>query len=148
MKGGMRVAICGFILLLSTFYLLEAHLRDVCSRYRAGEYVMDWLVRNSLDHRPVLPANVVVPGDKVIVMAKLREEPTDWVQEELPEYVFESSPSPPPPSPHPYFLVQRTFQDQPASKMKALSIRTHRFNFVIFPSFLFFFFLFDVIAPM
>ncbi|EPS34679.1 hypothetical protein POX_a00349 [Penicillium oxalicum] len=86
MKGGMRVAICGFILLLSTFYLLEAHLRDVCSRYRAGEYVMDWLVRNSLDHRPVLPANVVVPGDKVIVMAKLREEPTDWVQEELPDW--------------------------------------------------------------
>lgn len=27
------------------------------------------------------------PGDKVIVMAKLAEEHTDWVQEELPECV-------------------------------------------------------------
>lgn len=32
------------------------------------------------------PFNVEV-GDKIIVMAKLEEEDTDWVQDELPEYV-------------------------------------------------------------
>jgi hypothetical protein len=30
----------------------------------------------------------VVVGDKVIVMAKLRHEDTDWVEEHLPEYAY------------------------------------------------------------
>lgn len=87
MKGGLRFALCASLLLLFSLYLLEAHLKDICSQYRAGAYLVDWLDRNGAAQRPTV-GNVPVPGDKVIVMAKLQEEPTDWVQEELPECVL------------------------------------------------------------
>ncbi len=87
MKGGLRFAICASLLAFFSLYLLEAHLKDVCSQYRAGAYLVDWLNRNGAVEPPTV-GNVPVIGDKVIVMAKLQEEPTDWVQEELPECVF------------------------------------------------------------
>ncbi|KAF7713024.1 Uncharacterized protein PECH_003829 [Penicillium ucsense] len=86
MKGGVRIALCASILLLSTLYLLEANLKDTCSRLRAGAYVIDWLSHVTIVQRPTVPHAVPVLGDKVIVMAKLREEPTEWVQEELPDW--------------------------------------------------------------
>jgi hypothetical protein len=64
---------------------LEAHLQDIYNQYRAGAYLAEWLNRNDVTETPVpIHDN---PGDKVIVMAKLAEEHTDWVQEELPECV-------------------------------------------------------------
>lgn len=85
MKGGLRFALCASLLLIFSLYLLEAHLKDICTQYRAGAYLVEWLNRHgAAQHLTV--GNVPVPGDKVIVMAKLQEEPTDWVQEELPEY--------------------------------------------------------------
>lgn len=86
MKGGLRFAVCASLLAFFSLYLLEAHLKDICSQYRAGAYLVDWLNRNGAVQPPTV-GNVPVTGDKVIVMAKLQEEPTDWVQEELPEYV-------------------------------------------------------------
>jgi hypothetical protein len=84
MKGGLRVAgSCVVCVLLFTLYLLEAHLQDLCNQYRAGAYVIDWLDRNGAASSPV--RGEITPGDKVIVMAKLEEEPTDWVEEQLPE---------------------------------------------------------------
>ncbi|KAJ5907043.1 uncharacterized protein N7473_003959 [Penicillium subrubescens] len=85
MKGGLRFALCASLLLFFSLYLLEAHLKDICSQYRAGAYLIDWLDRNGASQRPTV-GNVPVPGDKVIVMAKLQEEPTEWVQEELPDW--------------------------------------------------------------
>ena len=87
MKSGLRIAICVGFLLLFSLYLLEAHLQDICNQYRAGAYLVEWLDRKGSGHGPI-PIVKGVPDDKVIVMAKLEEEPTDWVQEELPEYVF------------------------------------------------------------
>lgn len=85
MKGVSRVAICASVLLLFSLYLLEAHLQDLYNQYRAGAYLVDWLDRNGPVHNAV--SGDTPPGDKVIVMAKLEEEDTNWVEEELPECV-------------------------------------------------------------
>lgn len=45
----------------------------------------DWWNYKHPKYQDVAPQTF--PGDKVIVMAKLEEERTDWVEEELPEYV-------------------------------------------------------------
>lgn len=90
MKGGVRLAVCVSILLLFSLYLLEAHLHDLYNQYRAGTYLVDWLDRNGPVHSS--PSGDITPGDKVIVMAKLEEENTDWVEEELPEYVLTINP--------------------------------------------------------
>ncbi|KAJ5089183.1 hypothetical protein N7532_007867 [Penicillium argentinense] len=84
MKGGLRFAICASFLLFFSLYLLETHLRDLCNQYRAGAYLVDWLDRNEDYQSPV--QGYGNPGDKVIVMAKLEEEHTEWVQEELPDW--------------------------------------------------------------
>jgi hypothetical protein len=84
MRGNLRLAlICVSSLLLFSLYLLEAHLQDLCNQYRAGAYLVAWLDRNGTSTS--IPGTT--QGDKVIVMAKLEEEPTDWVAQELPEYV-------------------------------------------------------------
>lgn len=84
MKGGLRVAgFCASCILLLSLYLLEAHLQDLCNQYRAGAYVVNWLDRHGAASQPRY--NETRPGDKVIVMAKLEEEHTEWVETELPE---------------------------------------------------------------
>jgi hypothetical protein len=83
MKSGLRIAgFCVLSLVLFSLYLLETHLQDICDQYGAGSYVINWLDRNDTSPRP---HGEIIPGDKVIVMAKLEEEPTGWVEEELPE---------------------------------------------------------------
>jgi len=84
MRGNLRLAlICVSSLLLFSLYLLQAHLQDLSNQYRAGAYVVEWLDRNGAS----TPVPAPTQGDKVIVMAKLEEENTEWVAEELPEYV-------------------------------------------------------------
>lgn len=81
MRGNIRLAlICVSSLLLFSLYLLEAHLQDLCNQYRAGAYMVAWLDRNGAS-----TPTYTTPGDKVIVMAKLEEEHTEWVAQELPE---------------------------------------------------------------
>ncbi|KAJ5223457.1 hypothetical protein N7468_007999 [Penicillium chermesinum] len=63
--------------------MLGSHLQDVCSQYRTGAYLLqqlDWEASPQPDAIRVPP---LPPGDKVIVMAKLEEEYTGWVEEEL-----------------------------------------------------------------
>ena len=64
-------------------FLLKAHLEDLCDQYDAERYLIDWLdlAWSSKEIRP-FPVN---PGDKVVVVAKLQEEDTKWIEEELPE---------------------------------------------------------------
>ena len=84
MRGNVRLAlICVSSLLLFSLYLLEAHLQDLCNQYRAGAYMVAWLDRNG-----AATPTYTTPGDKVIVMAKLEEEHTEWVAQELPEYAI------------------------------------------------------------
>ncbi|CAG7926695.1 unnamed protein product [Penicillium olsonii] len=83
MRGNVRLAlICVSSLLLFSLYLLEAHLQDLCNQYRAGAYMVAWLDHNAASTTPTYST----PGDKVIVMAKLEEEHTEWVAQELPDW--------------------------------------------------------------
>ena len=85
MKTALRLVI-GFTVLISfSLYLLETHLRDLCNQYRGGAYLKDWLVQRGSSQSPLM--SDIIPDDKIIVMAKLEEGPTGWVQEQLPEYV-------------------------------------------------------------
>lgn len=86
MKCGLRITLCAILLAGVTLYLLGDHLRDLGDQYRAGAYLNVWWNKNELQYFPT-PPQQTSPGDKVIVMAKLEEEPTEWVEEELPEYV-------------------------------------------------------------
>ncbi|KAJ5649396.1 uncharacterized protein N7484_003119 [Penicillium longicatenatum] len=83
MKSGTRIALCVVSLLCFALYLLEAHIQDICNQYRAGAYLVEWWYQKSGSN---LPAHHGTPDDKVIVMAKLEEENTDWVGEELPDW--------------------------------------------------------------
>ncbi|KAG2416169.1 hypothetical protein HFD88_007362 [Aspergillus terreus] len=85
MKCGFRLAICALLVLLVPFYLLKAHLEDLCNQYRAGAYFIDWLNYNDRPHGKAT-TDPDLKGDKVIVMARLEEEPTGWVEEELPDW--------------------------------------------------------------
>ncbi|KAJ5104819.1 hypothetical protein NUU61_002166 [Penicillium alfredii] len=84
MKSGLRIALCATFLVLFSLYLLEAHLQDLCNQYSAGAYLVDWFDSSGRSQTP--SASHGTPGDKVIVMAKLEEENTDWVAQELPDW--------------------------------------------------------------
>ncbi|KAJ5716472.1 hypothetical protein N7493_008383 [Penicillium malachiteum] len=86
MKGGLRVLLCIGCVLFFSLYLLEAHIQDICNQYRAGSFVWTWIDRHIPGSRPPPPPYIGIPGDKVIVMAKLEEEYTNWVEEELPDW--------------------------------------------------------------
>ncbi|KAJ5182592.1 hypothetical protein N7492_000208 [Penicillium capsulatum] len=95
MKSGIRLALCVTILVGFSLYLLEAHLQDLYDQYRAGAYMVDWLGQAGPISGP--PSSNDMPGDKVVVMAKLREEPTGWVEEKLPDWqraIYVVNPSP------------------------------------------------------
>ncbi|GFF22290.1 hypothetical protein IFM46972_00232 [Aspergillus udagawae] len=85
MKSSSRIICCATLLLLIPLYLVKVHLEDFCDTYRAGTYLVDWAKsRYSPQTVPTIPHGRT--GDKVIVMAKLEEEHTEWVEEELPDW--------------------------------------------------------------
>ena len=91
MRCGVRLLLCASLLLLFPLFLLEAHLKDLYDQYHAGEYVADWWKYKQPQPNYQDVAHQVYVGDKVIVMAKLEEENTNWVEEELPEYVHHTT---------------------------------------------------------
>lgn len=91
MKGAVRLATCASIItLIYLLYLLKNHLQGLCDQYSAGAYLVAWMANHGAHHHS--PHRGAV-GDKVIVMARLEEDDTNWVQEELPEYVNSAFPS-------------------------------------------------------
>lgn len=85
MKSACRIALCFLLLLLIPLYLLEAHFADLGDQYHAGTYLADWF-RGNDSYRYKWSSYKGDISDKVVVMARLEEEPVQWVQEELPEY--------------------------------------------------------------
>ncbi|KAL2813316.1 hypothetical protein BDW59DRAFT_31779 [Aspergillus cavernicola] len=85
MKCGFRVASCVSLLLFIPLYILHAKLTDLFNQYHAGTYLIDWLNSNNPQHSRWTSYNGDVK-DKVIVMARLEEEPVHWVKEELPDW--------------------------------------------------------------
>ena len=89
MKGTSRLTICAAILVIACICILNKILR-ICDQYSAGAYLAAMV--NHYDTHQQLGDNKKASlkgndiGDKVIVMARLNEDNTNWVQEELPEY--------------------------------------------------------------
>ncbi|KAL4778534.1 hypothetical protein BJX76DRAFT_366180 [Aspergillus varians] len=85
MKNSHRIAVCLAVLLFVPLYLLLAHIADLSNQYHAGAYLIDWLSSKPLQ-RSKWTAYEGALKDKVIVMARLEEEPVQWVHEELPDW--------------------------------------------------------------
>ena len=74
-------------LFVAFFILLKMRLYDIWDQYNVQAYLsasLGFEVEAHFEHPPLGKA-----GDKVVVMAKMEEENTDWVGENLPEYVID-----------------------------------------------------------
>lgn len=95
MRWAVRLLLCVSLLLLFPLYLLEAHLEDLYNQYRAGDYAAEWWNNKQQGYKGqngLSSQTGQTAGDKVIVMAKMEGVETDWVKNELPEYVLFSLP--------------------------------------------------------
>ncbi|PYI07688.1 hypothetical protein BO78DRAFT_312555 [Aspergillus sclerotiicarbonarius CBS 121057] len=84
MKWALRVLLCSSLFLLFPLFLLKTYLEDLCDQYGAESYLIDWLDLG-WSRREIRPFPTS-PGDKVVVAAKLQEEHTEWIEEELPDW--------------------------------------------------------------
>jgi hypothetical protein len=87
MRWSLRFAVSASLLLIILLVLLKNHLEDIWDQYSVGTYIAtSW--KKTFQHGIVenIPAFRAEPGDKVIIMAKLEKENTDWVFDGLPEY--------------------------------------------------------------
>jgi hypothetical protein len=86
MRGRLGLILCATLLLFIPLYLLIVDLEDFYDRSHAGTYLADWVKSRYLPQSiQALPHRTT--KEAVIVMAALEEEHTEWVKEELPEYV-------------------------------------------------------------
>ncbi len=90
MRCAARIAIGASILLFIPLWLLKNHLEDIWTQYDVPAYVFSAYKSSSLAGEGYATPHHKRPSannssDKVIVMAKLELEDTDWVAEELPE---------------------------------------------------------------
>lgn len=79
------MAILVFVGLIGLVFL-ALHMIDILGQYRTYDYIFE-LLRD-----PVIPSSNVATAnlrpeleDKIIVVAKLQREDTDWIKEFLPE---------------------------------------------------------------
>ena len=84
MRCALRLALgASFILLIALFFLKHL-LEDLAEQYSVGTYIKtSWSNFGTVQNDPIFRGE---PGDKIIVMAKLEKENTDWVHELLGEY--------------------------------------------------------------
>ena len=91
MRWSLRLILSAIFLLGIPLFLVTRHFADIWDQYSISSYIAaSW--QNTFRYGKVenIPAFDGKPGDKVIIMAKLEKENTDWVTEELPEYVASS----------------------------------------------------------
>lgn len=94
MRWTIRFAIIASIVLIILLGLLKNHLEDLWEQYNVTAYVQSSF-KNTFRHG-TLDYDIPIPdkvGDKVIVMAKMEKENTDWVAANLPEFVTFHLPS-------------------------------------------------------
>lgn len=88
MRRNVRFATSALIVIVFLLLLLTNHLEDLWEQYNVTAYVRTSL-KNSIGHKnskEKVPASSNA-GDKVIVMAKMEKENTNWVDANLPEYI-------------------------------------------------------------
>ncbi|KAL2051011.1 hypothetical protein ABVK25_008757 [Lepraria finkii] len=87
MRWALRFALSASVLAFLLLVLLKNHLEDLWDQYDVTSYIgASW--KNTFKHGTVqnIPAFNGQPGDKVIIMATLEKENTDWVAEGLPDW--------------------------------------------------------------
>jgi hypothetical protein len=88
MRWIARILVTASVLSIIVLLLLKNHLEDIWDQYNVSAYVHASL-RNTF-HHGTLEYNApfgAKAGDKIIIMAKLEKEDTEWVGANLPEYV-------------------------------------------------------------
>lgn len=88
MRWTVRFALTASIVSIILLLILKQHLEDLWDQYNVPAYLRSSF-KNSfrhgeLDHLAPVPGKM---GDKIIVMARLERENTDWVAKNLPESV-------------------------------------------------------------
>ena len=92
MRWSLRLILSAFFLVSIPLFLVTRHFADIWDQYSISSYIAaSWQNTFRFGNVEDIPAFDGKPGDKVIIMAKLEKENTDWVTEELPEYVAPSS---------------------------------------------------------
>ena len=86
MRTSYRVLIMA-VLFVAFFILLKMRLYDIWDQYNVQAYLSASLGFEVEAH--FVPPPLGRAGDKVVVMAKMEEENTDWVGENLFEYVID-----------------------------------------------------------
>lgn len=94
MKATSRVVTGALVIILVLLVLLTRHLLDLGNQYSAFVYFRT-SIANSLFHTQsdYSPPSGVTADDKVVVMAKMESEDTEWVARELPSFVTKLPPS-------------------------------------------------------
>ncbi|KAL8822452.1 MAG: hypothetical protein Q9191_006811 [Dirinaria sp. TL-2023a] len=83
MRLALRLALGSSLVILIPFFLLIRHLLDLGNQYNVTAYIQSSFRSGAHDKVPPIPAKA---GDKIIIMAKLEAEDTDWVGEYLPDW--------------------------------------------------------------
>ena len=88
MRWFVRFALSAFALAAILLVLLKSKIEDVWDQYNAGDYIASsWNNNLGYGKAHTSPPKASGVGDKVIIMAKLEKEDTNWVDLHLPEYV-------------------------------------------------------------
>ena len=88
MKSSYRAAFIALGLVILLLVLLTKHLVDLGNQYSASAYLQASLANTFFHTPPDSPPSVAIEaGDKIVVMAKMESEDTDWVSNELPSFV-------------------------------------------------------------
>jgi len=95
MRLALRFVLAAFALLIFLLLVLKNHLADIWDQYRVGDYI-EHKVTGDNGYKGYLPPLQGAKGDKIIVMARLEKDNTDWVTHDLAEYVlnYNALPSP------------------------------------------------------
>lgn len=86
MRWTVRFALTASIVSIILLLILKQHLEDLWDQYNVPAYLRSSF-KNSfrhgeLDHLAPVPGKM---GDKIIIMARMEHENTDWVAKNLPE---------------------------------------------------------------
>ncbi|KAL8817884.1 MAG: hypothetical protein Q9223_003365 [Gallowayella weberi] len=89
MRWTLRFALPALLLLITVFVVLYIKFAQIWDQYNAPAYAWASLQNtfrgSKLENPPPVAGKV---GDKVVIMAKVESEDTDWVAQNLPEYTL------------------------------------------------------------
>lgn len=120
MRCPIRIAVTVAAILVLSFLVLRNRLEDIWDQYNVPAYIYasfeSSFGQRTLGFHAPLFSDV---GDKVIIMAKMEKENTEWVSEHLPESVTI-------PLPHPTLLLHSLKHDLAGNELSIPLIQPHQ----------------------